>query len=1342
MPIEGQENLIFSDDLTGLYNRRYLYSQLPRELEEAQANKSKLWLFMLDIDNFKMINDTFGHLSGDDLIKEVAVAIKENTKSNDKRIRYAGDEFTVILPGIESKDVISIANRLVTRINERHFKEKHSGKEMHVTVSVGIAGYPQDTSDPIELINLADKALYISKQKGKNCFSVVSEITPELFWKKGLLERFPCPVLVGRNNELRKLNETLKQVFGNASSFILASGELGIGKSRLLIEFEHAASEEHAVILSLRCEDKFLNQPFYAVGEPLNRHLIGLDNIPADFLAGIPENEIGSLAAFMPVLKDIASSGTLQEEAISDDFLTPGLIKLLLNISRHSPLCFILDELHYIDEKSLKIITRLIQENRDARVMVAAAFSQDELVVPDMEESPLAVFLKEPPKYIQPLALSPLPKDAVVELISNILLNIPLTSVFFDAVYNKARGNPLFVEELLKYMIEKDYISFRNGRWLQQEIDETKLPSSLEGTIKMRLEGLDEETKEMIAKAAVIGENFQVDLLQKIDSEDRGYVLDLIEAGKKIGLIYEKGSAEKGEFGFATNEIRNILFEAMGGERTRHLYGRVGEIQEKLHPENLNSIAGELYYNFKKAEDQVRAEQYAKIVREGKGALYDRTIQYAQSLLEEVVQDKILLPLSKKNWAAIPALIRSISLAAVNYTLYPAQNKMRIQSVEDAYKKLSDILTEAEILNIAVIESGIIVNNKKVGKELPSFYVGSFISALKNLNIESITIQKGTDIDELNKLIGVISMPELKDMAIAELWQKQNSVHIQLNEITYDVSKRKFKEKESLEEIMLMDYLLGKLPSADNKADLSGNIVTHAQEIAEKLEKLGEQVSAKTGKDKEAVKAEIMAKSIQKIGRQFLDKGEDWSKYREGLAKTILSMEPQLRASVFSQELPREARDKEDKGGPGGKGKTDIIKEIGLELPDEVISDVLVKQYTQKDTDWAKMKAMVARFLATPEKKARLTPILREQFKQLGASDDECDLIFEEKNWEQLSLEDKAKSISQANTQSFLKVLPMMKVSTLIKEFFSSGKEKEIEALGEKFIRAWQEKSITGENLGIHLREMLSSFIQVSPDKLLPEFIIKLLKFFAEDKGFVPIFFSCFNPFLEKIAQIMINSRKFSLMQGIMRAYEGDAQNTLILSDALNPIASHLVEELIRRIDLNLDWTELSESFILLKDQAVKLLIDKALFEKGISEGKYFEAYLRRRTIGRILAHISKESILSIMIKEIPADSPDYMLKNLIEIVGAMEHEEIVGILRIPLHSPNIIIRRKAVFALSKMKGQESALLLTETLKDTDTKIARESLSALKARKDHFAADALKAAKEDKNLTDDIRREI
>ena len=213
-------------------------------------------------------------------------------------------------------------------------------------------------------------------------------------------------------------------------------------------------------------------------------------------------------------------------------------------------------------------------------------------------------------------------------------------------------------------------------------------------------------------------------------------------------------------------------------------------------------------------------------------------------------------------------------------------------------------------------------------------------------------------------------------------------------------------------------------------------------------------------------------------------------------------------------------------------------------------------------------------------------------------------------------------------------------------------------------------------------------------------------------------------------------------MQKVMQAYGEDARNAMILSDALNPIAAQLVEELIKRIDLNLDWAELSESFILLKGQAVKLLIDKALFDKGISEGKYFEAYLRRRTIGRILAHIPKENISNIMAKEIPADSPDYMLKNLIEIVGAMEHEEIVGILRIPLHSPDISIRRKAVFTLGKMRAQESALLLIEALKDTDTRIVKEALLALKGRKDNFAADALKAAKEDKNLADDIRREI
>lgn len=1323
---QQQENLIYTDDLTGLFNRRYLYSQLPKELEDAQDTNRKVWLFMLDIDEFKMINDTHGHLSGDQLIKDLAAIIRENTKSEDKKIRYAGDEFTIIMFNLDKKDVSAVAERLVKKVDGWHFKERHSGKELHITISVGIAGFPHDTTDPTELINLADKALYVSKQKGKNCFSTVSEIKPELFWKKALFDKFPCPVFVDRDTELSILSDALAKASKGNASFVLVGGEAGIGKSRLLNEYERFLSSKTDVIrLWASCADKFITQPFYSLGVSLDSYLVGLNALSADLSDGLSDAEKASLASFMPSLKDIGSEDLPKEAAGEEkDYLSDALIKLLSNLSKKAPLCLVFDDLHYIDAQSLGVISRLVQENKPAPILIIGSFSESELSIPEIGDTALSGIMKTEgfQRHVQNIVLSGLDQVQTNEMISRIITDIPLKPDYSDIIYRRTRGNPLFIEELLKYFIEKELIYYKDGNWIQKEIDEVTLPASIEDAIKARIEDLDDETKEMIAKAAVIGENFQVDLLQRIDSEDRGYILGLVEAAKKVGLIYEKRIHGKDEFGFVTNEIRNILFKAIGGERTRHFYSRLGEVKEQLYPEKINSIAGELYYNFKKAEDQVRADQYAKIVKEGKSAFYDRTISYAQSLLEEVAQEKMLAPLSKRAWAIIPALVKNIYMASVNYMLYPPHNKMRTQSIEDIHKKLDDIFMDAEIFNLAAVGSNIIVNNKKIGKELVSFFTNSFISLLRNLNIESITFQKGIDLDEVTILAELLSNQQAQEENIQDALARRKVVHIQINEITYDISKKKSKEKESLQEIMLIDYLLGKLPSSEGgKQDLAATISTHAQEIAQALEQLGEQASDKTGKDKESAKAEIMAKSIQKIGREFLAKGEDWSKYKAGLAKTLLSMEPHLRANIISTqpEIP-DAKDKDKNKG------VDIMREISLDLPDEVIVEALTNQYLQKDTDIAKMKNMIQRFLVTKEKKNKLEPVLKEKLKNMGASEEECELMLDEHSWEKLSSADKFKKIIAWPPKVFVKMLPVIKILPLLRELADAGNAEHIQEFENKFRKLFEEKLITQDVFVSHLKEVMNLFMQSSPDKLLPQFIEGMVKLSNDKKEYAPIVFLVINPNLERIMQVFLKKKEHAqVLKDTMQFYSKDPQNSPFLAKIIDPVISRLVDEFVQKIDDNLDWAQILDSFLLFRDKAVGLLVNKALFETGVPEGKYFEAYLRKRTVGRILDHIPKEEIAILLPKERFSDPKLFVVKNLIDIIGGMESESAVMLLEIPLQNQDPGIRKKVVFALSKMKGRDSAYLLGKALKDADTNISSEALHALQTRKDNFAKGVL-----------------
>lgn len=162
------ERVTIIDNLTGLYNQRYLYDTLMREYNRCERFNLKLSLIMLDIDNFKEVNDTYGHQHGDIVLREIAKLLQATLRGYDFGVRYGGDEFIVVL----SQNTVIGAHIVAERIR-KIIEDSPALKELNggncVTVSIGVATYPDDTAGGYEtLISKADNALYRAKREGRN----------------------------------------------------------------------------------------------------------------------------------------------------------------------------------------------------------------------------------------------------------------------------------------------------------------------------------------------------------------------------------------------------------------------------------------------------------------------------------------------------------------------------------------------------------------------------------------------------------------------------------------------------------------------------------------------------------------------------------------------------------------------------------------------------------------------------------------------------------------------------------------------------------------------------------------------------------------------------------------------------------------------------------------------------------------------------------------------------------------------------------------------------------------------------------------------------------------------
>lgn len=172
------------DPLTSLFNRRYMEASLEREMLRARRHETPLGVVMLDVDHFKRFNDTHGHGAGDALMQELARALKSCARGEDIVCRYGGEEFIIILPGASVEAARSYAQRIGETI--RMLKVEYHGQTLGtITVSLGVAVYPEHADDHHELIRLADAALYRAKHSGRDRVvvagqgSVTDDATPE-----------------------------------------------------------------------------------------------------------------------------------------------------------------------------------------------------------------------------------------------------------------------------------------------------------------------------------------------------------------------------------------------------------------------------------------------------------------------------------------------------------------------------------------------------------------------------------------------------------------------------------------------------------------------------------------------------------------------------------------------------------------------------------------------------------------------------------------------------------------------------------------------------------------------------------------------------------------------------------------------------------------------------------------------------------------------------------------------------------------------------------------------------------------------------------------------------------
>ena len=202
--------LIVKDELSGIYNRRFLRRYLQHEVHWDSLESEPVSLLKMDLDHFKQINDTHGHDVGDQALIWVAELMKEVSKENGLAVRYDGDEFMILMPGANKETALKVGHELIQLAHEKPALDGRK-VELPITLSIGVASAPEDAQTGNDLIDKADTALYYAKKSGRARLVNAGQVPLQEVFSKTTLQRLNRVNGTGRDTQHARINEALKE---------------------------------------------------------------------------------------------------------------------------------------------------------------------------------------------------------------------------------------------------------------------------------------------------------------------------------------------------------------------------------------------------------------------------------------------------------------------------------------------------------------------------------------------------------------------------------------------------------------------------------------------------------------------------------------------------------------------------------------------------------------------------------------------------------------------------------------------------------------------------------------------------------------------------------------------------------------------------------------------------------------------------------------------------------------------------------------------------------------------------------------------------------------------------
>ncbi len=416
-----------------------------------------------------------------------------------------------------------------------------------------------------------------------------------------LLERIVQGRLVGREKELELARGLWKSTLSGKGQLLLISGEPGIGKTRLLREMTTHAEVSGG--WTLVGESHFgSSAPYDAFTQILHQ---GLDRsisagieisefVLADLLTLTPE--------FRTIFGDIANNPSLDPES-EQRRLMENVSSFIQSLSEEIPLLLAIDDAHWADSGTLAMLQHLVRRCQRHQVMILITYREVELdeALP-FHETMLALTRDGSTSRLK---LSRLNRAQTGDLLGTIFSE-EITPEFLDVIYQETEGNPFFIEEVCKALVEGGNVYFEDGRWHRPDVDKLEIPQSIRVAIQSRVSRLSEEDQEILRLAALLGREFDFEVLLEASNTDEEDLINALEDAEKAQLIHEVPQKKNVTFKFSHALFPSTLSESIRTLRRRKLHKQVAQAFEKIRPNDFEALA----YHYGEAGSSEEALEY------------------------------------------------------------------------------------------------------------------------------------------------------------------------------------------------------------------------------------------------------------------------------------------------------------------------------------------------------------------------------------------------------------------------------------------------------------------------------------------------------------------------------------------------------------------------------------------------------------------------------------------------------------------------------------------------------------------------------------------------------------